>query len=504
MELSPSLLTGLHEALATPRLLACFAGAVVGTAIGVLPRLGALAVLALLLPLVRWLDPTSALILLAAVVYGSQYGASTTAILMQGGDPGNDSGSAADGYQMACQGRGGVALTVAALGSCFAGCVVTLLLALLAQPLTELAFRFGAPEYFALMVLGLVGAAVFASGSVLKALCMAVLGLLLAQIGTDAVTHEARFVLGFVPLVRPEGLGFVVVALGLFGIGQILVQLAARSVEGPVAPQGVTRPALTAEDAREAVPSVLRGTVLGALLGVLPGAGAALASFASYLTERRLTQQPRVPFGRGAIQGVAGPESANNAGAQASFIPVLTLGIPPNALMALIAGAMMLHGLTPGPQIISTQPVLFWGLVASMWVGNALLLLLNLPLVGVWSRLLVVRYRWVVPALVLLAGLGAYSLRGSVFDVEAVAVIALAAAAFHALGCEPAPLLLGYVLAGPMEDNLRRTLALSGGDWGLFITRPWSAGFLAVAALLIVGVMLPSIRTRREEAFHEG
>lgn len=500
MELTQSLLLGLQTAVTLPHLALCFAGAVIGTLIGVLPRIGTLGAMALLLPVVPAIDAASALIMLAAIVYGAQYGASTAAILVQGAEE----GATDDGYQMARQGRGGAALSIAALGSFFAGCAVTLLLALLAPPLlTGLAFHFGAAEYFSLMLLGLIGATVFASGSVLKSACMAVLGLLLAQVGLDPVVHLPRFGFGLAELARPQGIGVVVIAIGLFGIGEVVAYAGRRRERSEVAIPRRGELQLTAADVKEAWPSVLRGTTLGAVLGMLPGSGARLASLVSYAVERRVTARPRVPFGRGAIQGVAGPESANNAGAQASFVPMWTLGIPPNATMALLAAAIMLKGLLPGPHLMSTQPQLFWGVIASMWVGNGLLLALNLPLIAVWARLLVVPYRWLYPALLMIGCLGAYSLRGNPFDVEMAALFAFAGFVFHKLDCAPAPLLLAYVLAPLMEDNLRQALKLSGGDWGIFITRPWSAGLLGIAALMILLVMLPSIRHRREEAFHE-
>ncbi|RZJ84283.1 MAG: tripartite tricarboxylate transporter permease [Massilia sp.] len=501
MDLLNNLALGFHTALTLQNLAYAFFGTVLGTLIGVLPGLGPVATIAMLLPSIYTLDATPALIMLAGIYYGAQYGGSTTAILIN--VPGESSSvvTAIDGYQMARKGRAGAALAAAGLGSFFAGCVGTIIIAAFAPPLTELAFKFGSAEYFSLMVLGLVGAVVLASGSLIKAISMIVLGLLLGQINTDVITGTARFSFDIPELT--DGIGFVVIAMGVFGFGEIIANLGQPEEHREVFTKEVKGLWPTREDFREAWPSVVRGTALGSVLGVLPGGGALLASFASYTLEKKVVRNPRVPFGKGAIQGVAGPESANNAGAQTSFIPMLTLGIPPNPVMALMVGAMTIKGIQPGPQVMSSNPELFWGLIASMWIGNLMLIVLNLPLIGIWIKLLTVPYRFLFPAIVVFCCVGTYSLNNNSFDVFMTAGFALVGYVFYKLGCEPAPLLLGFILGPMMEENLRRALLLARGDWSTFLTRPLSAGLLVAAALMIVVVMLPSIKSKREEAFQE-
>jgi TctA family transporter len=455
----------------------------------------------MLLPSTYSLDATPALIMLAGIYYGAQYGGSTTAILIN--VPGESSSvvTAIDGYQMARQGRAGAALSVAALGSFFAGCVGTVIIAAFAPPLTELAFKFGPAEYFSLMVLGLIGAVVLASGSLLKAISMIILGLLLAQVNTDVISGTARYSFDIPQLT--DGIGFVVIAMGVFGFGEIISNLGQPAEHREVFTKEVKGLWPTMRDFHESWPSVLRGTALGSILGVLPGGGALLASFASYTVEKKMVRNPRIPFGKGAIQGVAGPESANNAGAQTSFIPMLTLGIPPNAVMALMVGAMTIKGIQPGPQVMTSNPQLFWGLIASMWVGNAMLVILNLPLIGMWIKLLTVPYRFLFPAITLFCCIGVYSLSNSTFDVYLTAIFAFIGYLFYKLSVEPAPLLLGFILGPMMEENLRRALLLSRGDWTTFVTRPLSSGLLIASLLLIVIVTLPAIRQKREVAFSE-
>jgi len=352
------------------------------------------------------------------------------------------------------------------------------------------------------MVLGLIGAVVLASGSLLKAIAMIILGLLLAQINTDVISGTARYSFDIPQLT--DGIGFVVIAMGVFGFGEIIANLGQPAEHREVFTKEVKGLWPTMRDFHEAWPSVLRGTALGSILGVLPGGGALLSSFASYTVEKKMVRNPRVPFGKGAIQGVAGPESANNAGAQTSFIPMLTLGIPPNAVMALMVGAMTIKGIQPGPQVMTSNPQLFWGLIASMWVGNAMLVVLNLPLIGMWIKLLTVPYRFLFPAITLFCCIGVYSLSNSTFDVYLTAIFALVGYLFYKLSVEPAPLLLGFILGPMMEENLRRALLLSRGDWSTFVTRPLSSGLLIAAVLLIVIVTLPAIRQKREVAFSEG
>jgi len=500
MDLLHNLGLGFSVALSAANLAYALLGALLGTLIGVLPGLGPVATIAMLLPSIYGLDATPALIMLAGIYYGAQYGGSTTAILIN--VPGESSSvvTALDGYQMARQGRAGAALSVAALGSFFAGCVGTVVLAAFAPPLTELAFRFGPAEYFSLMVLGLVGAVVLASGSLVKAIGMILLGLLLGQVNTDVISGVARFSFGIPQL--SDGIGFVVVAMAIFGFGEIIANLGLPAEHREIFTGKVKGLWPTRQDFRDAWPAVLRGTGLGSILGVLPGGGALLSSFASYTVEKKLARDPS-RFGKGAIQGVAGPESANNAGAQTSFIPMLTLGIPPNAVMALMIGAMTIKGIQPGPQVMASNPHLFWGLVASMWVGNLMLVVLNLPLIGIWIRLLSVPYRFLFPAIVVFCCIGLYTLNNDNFDVYMAALFALVGYVFHKLRCEPAPLLLGFILGPMMEEHLRRALLLARGNWLIFGTRPLSAALLIAAAALIVVVALPTIGKRREQAFQD-
>jgi len=502
MDLITNLSIGFGVAFTPINLLYAFIGCLLGTLIGVLPGIGPVATIAMLLPATYSLPPVSALIMLAGIYYGAQYGGSTTAILVN--LPGESSSvvTCIDGYQMARQGRGGPALAAAGLGSFFAGCVGTLLLAAFAPPLTELAFKFGPAEYFALMILGLIGAVVLASGSLLKAIAMILLGLLLGVVGTDVNSGVARFSFDIPELT--DGIGFVVIAMGVFGYGEIITNLAIPEEHREVFTAKVSGLWPTKQDFKDMTPAVLRGTFLGSALGILPGGGALLASFAAYALEKKIKGKPgEIPFGKGNIRGVASPESANNAGAQTSFIPLLTLGIPPNAVMALMVGAMTIHNIQPGPQVMTSNPELFWGLIASMWIGNAMLIVLNLPLIGIWIKLLTVPYRWLFPAIVLFCAIGVYTTNNNTFDIWLVALFGFIGYMFNKLGMEPAPLLLGFILGPMMEENLRRALLLSRGDWSVFVTRPLSGGLLAAAVLMLVVVLLPSIKRKREEAFVE-
>jgi TctA family transporter len=500
MELLNNLALGFGTALTLQNLLYAFGGAVLGTLIGVLPGLGPVATIAMLLPSIYALDATPALIMLAGIYYGAQYGGSTTAILIN--VPGESSSvvTAIDGYQMARQGRAGAALAAAGLGSFFAGCVGTIVIAAFAPPLTELAFKFGPAEYFSLMVLGLIGAVVLASGSLVKAISMILLGLLLGQINTDVISGTPRYSFDIPELT--DGINFVVIAMGVFGFGEIIANLGKPAEHREVFTKDVKGLWPTKQDFKDAWPAVVRGTGLGSILGVLPGGGALLSSFAAYTLEKKLSKTPE-KFGKGAIQGVAGPESANNAGAQTSFIPMLTLGIPPNAVMALMVGAMTIKGIQPGPQVMTSNPELFWGLIASMWIGNLMLVVLNLPLIGIWIKLLTVPYRFLFPAIVVFCCIGTYTLNNNAFDVYMTAAFAVVGYVFYKLSCEPAPLLLGFILGPMMEENLRRALLLSRGDWTTFMSRPLSASLLIAAALMVLVVMLPSIKNKREEAFKE-
>ncbi|RZI54327.1 MAG: tripartite tricarboxylate transporter permease [Pseudomonas sp.] len=502
MELFEHLSMGFGVAFTFTNLLYCLVGCILGTLIGVLPGIGPVATIAMLLPATYALPPVSALIMLAGIYYGAQYGGSTTAILVN--LPGESSSvvTVIDGYQMARRGRAGPALAAAGLGSFFAGCVGTLILAAFAPPLTEIAFKFGPAEYFSLMILGLIGAVVLASGSLLKAIAMIVLGLLMGLVGTDVNSGVARFSFDIPELT--DGIGFVAIAMGVFGYGEIIANLSRPDDEREVFTAKVSGLMPTKEDFKRMIPAVLRGTALGCSLGILPGGGALLSAFAAYTIEKKTKLHPgEVPFGKGNIRGVAAPEAANNAGAQTSFIPLLTLGIPPNAVMALMVGAMTIHNIQPGPQVMTSNPELFWGLIASMWLGNAMLIILNLPLIGVWIKLLSVPYKFLFPAIVLFCAIGVYSTNNNTFDIWMVGAFGFIGYTFFKLGCEPAPLLLGFILGPMMEENLRRALLLSRGDWSVFVTRPISLGLLAAAALLLVIVLLPAVKSKREEAFVE-
>ncbi|MFG1265991.1 MULTISPECIES: tripartite tricarboxylate transporter permease [Xanthobacter] len=499
MDLLDNLALGFSVALSLQNVFYCFVGALLGTLIGVLPGLGPVATIAMLLPLTFGLPPVSALIMLAGIYYGAQYGGSTTAILIN--LPGESSSvvTAIDGHQMARKGRAGAALATAALGSFFAGSVATLLLALFAPPLANLALQFGPPEYFSLMVLGLIASVTLASGSVVKAIAMIVLGLILGLSGQDIYTGTPRFTFDMQEL--SDGFDFVALAMGMFGISEIIRNLEDEHQRSLVAAK-VKSLMLTKEEFKRIIAPVLRGTVIGSFLGILPGGGAMLSSFASYSIEKKISKYPR-EFGRGAIEGVAGPESANNAGAQTSFIPMLTLGIPSNPVMALMIGALIIQGITPGPNVVTEKPDLFWGVIASMWVGNFMLVLLNLPLIGMWVRLLTVPYHVMFPAIIAFCCIGVYSVNNNTFDVYTMALFGLLGYALVKLDCEPAPLLLGFVIGPMLEEYLRRAMLISRGDPTVFVTRPISAVLLLLAVAALVVVLLPSVQKGREEAFKE-
>ncbi|GAB7038115.1 MULTISPECIES: tripartite tricarboxylate transporter permease [Catenuloplanes] len=499
MELFGDLALGFSTALLIENVLYCFLGVLLGTAVGVLPGIGPTATVAMLLPITFNFAPVTALIMLAGIYYGAQYGGSTTAILIN--LPGESSAAvtALDGHEMARRGRAGPALAAAAIGSFVAGTVATVVLAVAAPPLAAVALRFGPAEYFALVLFGLIVSIALARGSALKALAMIALGVLLGTVGQDIYTGTPRFVLDRRELYG--GIDFVSVAVGMFGIAEILRNLETERGR-PALLGGVTHLWPTAADRRRILGPIARGTGLGAALGVLPGGGHVLASFTSYAVEKRVSKRPQ-DFGHGAIEGVAGPESANNAAAQTSFIPLLTLGLPAHPVMALMVGAFIVHGITPGPDVINDEPELFWGLIASMWIGNLLLLLLNLPLIGIWVRLLRVPYRVLFPMIVLFALIGTYSLSFNAFDVYAIAFFGLLGYLLISCGCEPAPLLLGFVLGPLLEENLRRALIISRGDPLVFVTRPISAALLALAAAALILTVLPAIRRRRERVFAE-
>jgi putative tricarboxylic transport membrane protein len=499
MDLFGNLALGFGVALTPLNLFYAFVGCVLGTLIGVLPGIGPVPTIAMLLPITYALQPVSALIMLAGIYYGASYGGSTTAILVN--IPGEISSvvTVIDGHQMARQGRAGAALCVSALGSFFAGCVATVVIAAFAPPLVEVALKFDAAEYFSLMVLGLLSAVVLAHGSVLKAILMIILGLLLGIVGTDVESGMARF--SFEVPQLADGIGFVGMAMGLFAFAEIAVNLEQRSGHG-IFTQSVKGLWMSWTELKQVFPAILRGTALGSLLGILPGGGATLSAFASYTVEKKLAKDPS-RFGKGAIEGVAGPESANNAGAQTSFIPLLTLGIPSNAVMALMIGALMIHNIQPGPQVMTKAPDLFWGLIASMWIGNLMLVVLNLPLIGIWIKLLKVPYRLLYPAIVLICTVGSYTTNNDMFEVWVAIAFGILGYIFAKLGCEPAPLLLGFILGPMLEENLRRALVLSRGDFTVFFRRPISLTMLLLSAALLILIVVPAIRKRREEVFVE-
>ena len=499
MELLQHLAIGFETALTLNNLAYCLLGVFLGTAIGVLPGLGPVATIAMLLPLTFSLAPISSLIMLSGIYYGAQYGGSTTAILVN--LPGESSSvvTALDGYQMARRGQAGKALAVAAIGSFVAGCAATVVLALFAPVLSGVALRFGPAEYFSLMVLGLVASVVLARGSLINAVGMIILGLLLGLVGTDINSGTLRYTFDTPELM--DGINFVVIALGMFGLGEIVSNLEQRETR-TLHSKRITGLMPDRADLRRMCAPVARGTLIGSLLGVLPGGGAMLSAFAAYSVEKKISPN-RAEFGKGALEGVAAPESANNAGAQTSFIPMLTLGIPSNPVMALMIGAMIMQGIQPGPAVLAEQPALFWGIIASMWIGNLMLLVLNLPLVGLWVRMILVPYRYLFPAILVFCTIGVFSLNNSVFDIWMMALFGVVGYVCAKLHCEPAPLLLGFIIGPMMEEYLRRALMLSDSDPMVFVERPISAAMLALALVAMLMVLAPTLRSKREEAFVE-
>ena len=499
-ELFPNLFLGFTVALSLENLLYCFIGVFVGTVIGVLPGIGPLAAIAMLLPLTFKLNPVAALIMLSGIYYGTKYGGSTTAIMLK--LPGESASvvTCLDGYEMAKQGRAGPALGMAAVASFIAGSIGTLLIGMFGPPLAEVALLFGAPEYFSLMLFSLIGAAVLVHGSMLKALGMIVLGLLLGIVGTDVNSGMSRFTFGVTGL--SDGISFVVIAMGLFGFAEIVSNLEQSSLSRDLLFQKVKNLWPSWKDFKLSWNPMMRGTALGAFFGILPGAGPTIASFSAYTLEKKVSKN-RAQFGKGAIEGVASPEAANNAASQCEFIPTLALGVPGSATMALILGALTIQGIAPGPQVMTQRPDLFWGLIASMWIGNLMLLVLNLPLIGLWVKLLMVPYRLLFPAIMVFMAIGVYSVNNNPLDIHLALLFGLLGYVFIKLKCEPAPLILAVVLGPLMEENLRRALLISRGDASVFLTRPISAGFLVATLLLLAVMIVPAIRKKSEQAFEE-
>jgi TctA family transporter len=499
METLANLWLGLGVAILPANLLYCLIGVLLGTLVGVLPGIGPVATVAMLLPVTFTLPPASALIMLAGIYYGAQYGGSTTAILIN--TPGESSAvvTAIDGHQMARQGRAGPALGIAAIGSFFAGCVATLVVAYLAPPLAEIALEFGPAEYFSLMVFGLIAAVVLAHGSIIKAIAMVILGLLLGLVGTDVNSGVQRYAFGLPELA--DGIGFVALTMGIFGIAEIAANLESKERRDILSqPVGAVLPSM--HDLRRCFGTILRATGLGSLLGILPGGGALLASFAAYALEKKIATPPH-NFGEGDIRGVAAPETANNAGAQTSFIPMITLGIPSNPTMAMMIGALMIQGISPGPQVMQDRPDLFWGLIASMFVGNLMLIVLNLPLIRIWIWMIRVPYRYLFPSILLFCCIGAYSISNAVFDVYLTAIFAFVGYIFYKLECEPAPLILGFILGPMMEENLRRALLINRGDASVLLTQPLSLALLVASVAMIVVIAAPAVRKTRDAAMQE-
>ncbi|WP_337875421.1 tripartite tricarboxylate transporter permease [Elioraea sp.] len=494
-----NLIYGFGVAATFQNLSACFIGALLGTAIGVLPGIGPLATISLLLPLTFGMPSTTAIIMLAGIYYGAQYGGSTTSILMN--LPGEVSSviTTLDGYQMARNGQAGPALAVAAIGSFIAGCVATLVVAIAGPLLTAVALSFGPADYFSLMLLGLIVASVLSEGNVVKSIAMMIAGVGLGLIGTDVQTGQQRFTFDIPEL--SDGIGFAPMAMGMFGVAEVIRNLEMPEVREALKAR-ISRLWLTREEWKRVAAPIARGTALGTLVGILPGGGAALSSMGAYTLERRVSRNKHL-FGKGAIEGVAAPESANNAAAQTSFIPLLTLGIPANAVMALMIGALIIQGIQPGPRMIEAQPDLFWGLIASMWLGNLMLVVINLPLIGMWVRLLKVPYDLMYPAILVFCAIGVYSLNNNNFDVFVTVVFAFLGYVFSKIGCPPAPMLIGFVLGPMMEEHLRRAMLLSRGDPMVFLERPISATLLVLGVIAVAAMAIPSLRKGKEEALHQ-
>jgi putative tricarboxylic transport membrane protein len=496
MEVFNNLFIGFTRVLILENLLSCLIGVFVGTLIGVLPGIGPLGAMSLLLPITYKQTPLSALIMLAGIYYGSQYGGSTTSILVN--IPGEASSvvTCLDGYQMARQGRAGPALGVAAFGSFIAGTIALFGLMLLAPPLASIALRFGPPEYFGLMCLGLTLLIYLASGSVIRAFIMAAFGVILGCIGQDPETGLSRFTFGIPELL--DGVGLVPLVMGLFGISEVFLNIEQSLKKSSVLnTTEIKRLFPNWQDWKESIKPMLRGSVLGFLLGVLPGGTVVIASFASYAIEKKVSKHPE-KFGKGAIEGVAGPEAANNAAAEAGFVPLLTLGIPSNSVMALFLGALLLHGITPGPLLIPRHPDVFWGIIASMYVGNAMLLVLNLPLIGIWVRVLKVPYKLLFPLILLFCLIGAYSINYSVFDMAIMLGFGVFGYLMRKYKYEGAPLVLAFILGPMLENTLRQSLAISDGSPFIFFTRPIAAVGIIITLLMLISSMIPAFRRKRE------
>jgi len=501
MEILNNIFYGFSVAFIPANILYCFIGVFIGTLIGVLPGIGPVGAMSILLPVTVQIPPISSIIMLAGIYYGSMYGGSTTSILV------NIPGEAAsvvtclDGYQMAKQGRAGPALGIAAFGSFIAGTLSVVGLAFLAPPLGEWALKFGPPEYFSVMVLGMTMLIYLASGSIPKAMMMALVGVLVASVGMDATSATQRFTLGILEL--NDGIGLIPLAMGLFGISEVLINVE-QGLKRELAKEKIKGLLPTRQDWKDSTAPIARGSLLGFLFGILPGGGGVTSSFISYAVEKRVSRHPE-KFGKGAIEGVAGPESANNAATGGGFVPLLTLGIPSNPAMAMLLGALLIHGMQPGPLLMQKQPDLFWGVVTSMYVGNGMLLLLNLPMIGIWVQVLKIPYRILFPLILLFCLIGAYSINNSVADVLIMIFFGIVGYLMRKFEYEGAPLILAYVLGPMLEISLRQSLTISSGSFAIFFTRPIAAGGMLLAILLILSPLLPRIRKKRRfpEAFGE-
>ncbi len=492
MDLFNQLYYGFSVALQPGTLLLCFMGVLIGTLVGVLPGIGPVGAMSMLLPITYGISPVGAIIILAGIYYGAMYGGSTTSILV------NIPGEAAsvvtclEGYQMALHGRGGPALGIAAFGSFIAGTFGLIGLMIIATPLADLALKFGPAEYFSLMCLGLTLVTYLTQGSVLRGLAMAGLGLFLSVIGQDIIMGKPRFTFGLLGLV--DGIGLVPVVMGLFGISEVLLNLE-KPGERTILKEGLKSLLPTKEDWRRSAMPIFRGTVIGFFLGILPGGGSVISAFASYSIEKKYSKNPE-HFGKGAIEGVAGPESANNSASSGAFIPLFTLGIPANVVMAMLLGALMIHGIQPGPLLFSQHPEIFWGTVASMYVGNVMLLVLNLPLIPVWVKILEIPYKTLFPLILLFCLIGVYSISGNVFDIYVMLIFGAVGYVLRKLYYEPAPMVLAFILGPMLERSLRETLLLSDGRLSVFLTRPLSAACLLLSLLMLLSTILPSLQKR--------
>lgn len=497
MELFNNLLLGLQVASDPTILWFCFLGVFLGTAVGVLPGIGALAAISLLLPMTYHMSPTSAIVMLAGVYYGSQYGGSTASILMN--LPGGPASAVTclDGYPMTKKGKAGIALFITTIASLVGAMSGLILLVLFSPLISELGLKFGPAELFAMMVMGLVAASSIGSGSPAKGLAMVVMGVLLGMVGTDVNSGVARFTLDIPELM--DGINLVALAMGLFGVSEVV-----RNIHGQDSTQKIASVTLrsmipTRKEMNSSYPAMLRGSALGSALGALPGVGPSIAAFMSYAIEKRVAKNPE-EFGHGAVQGISAPESANNAAAQTAFVPSLSLGIPGDAVMAIMLGALIIHGITPGPMFISEQPEMFWGLVVSFAIGNIMLVLLNIPTIGIWVSLLRIPFTWLYPAILVFVALGVYSVNNNNFDIYMVAVLGALGYLLVLLRFEAAPLLLGYILGPMVEENLRRALLLSRGDPMIFFDRPISATLLYLTIAMLAWTLFKYVRSSLRRA----